>query len=89
MGQSEEGHAGGRDYHQGGDFIVWILIFRLAFQVHSDALKHPDMKTILHSKQDWDLVIASPLFNEVGVMLGNVARYLLASEISRISHEVW
>ena len=53
------------------------MIFRLSFQVHSDALQHPDLQTILHSKQDWDLVIASPLFNEVGVMLGNVTRYSL------------
>ena len=47
------------------------LILYSVIQVHSDALKHPDLQSILHSNQTWDLVIASPLFNEVGVMLGN------------------
>ena len=52
--------------------ILRVLIIHTALQVHSDALSHPDLQDILHSNHHWDLVIASPLFNELGVMIGNI-----------------
>ena len=62
---------------QGGEAIMQVRILRVmiintALQVHSDALSHPDLQDILHSNHHWDLVIASPLFNELGVMIGNI-----------------
>ena len=64
---------------QGGEAIMQVRILRVliihtALQLHSDALSHPDLLDILHSDQHWDLVIASPLFNELGVMIGNIAK---------------
>merc|ERR1719347_93143 len=48
---------------QGGEVLI---------KVHKAALNHPRVQDILHNHQQWDLVIASPLFNEMGVMLGNL-----------------
>ena len=46
------------------------LVVISSYQVHKAALNHPGVQDILYSDKRWDLVVASPLFNELGVMLG-------------------
>ena len=41
-------------------------------KLHQQALSTKEMQQILKEKGNWDLVVASPFLNEVGVMLGKL-----------------
>ena len=41
-------------------------------KLHQQALSTKEMQQILKEKGKWDLVVASPFLNEVGVMLGKL-----------------
>ena len=45
-----------------------ITVDSQIFQIHDEALT--EMKTVLDKK--WDLVIANPFLNEVGIILGKL-----------------